>query len=165
MKRSWRGILKTNLIVAALCLLFAGRSCAVTSADAYIKSERAKWILGTASVEKTVVLEGGRMVTKSFKNKISGHELSPSDATGPWKLIGAKTSKLTQGELQLDLTLQRDALSFTKTYVVYPGSSIIREWATFKNTGPTPLEVIDPEFLNASARLGDPASLDFDWMT
>jgi hypothetical protein len=165
MKRLWKEILRNNLIVAVLCLLFSSSCFALTSEDAYIKTGRTQWILGTASVEKTIALEKGMLVTKSFRNKISGHELSSSNSTGPWKLVGAKTSKLKQGELQLDLTLQRDSLAVTKTYVVYPGSSIIREWAVFKNAGTTPLKVIEPEFLNASARLGDPAALDFHWMT
>jgi hypothetical protein len=105
------------------------------------------------------------LVTTGLKNKANGHELQPFDATGPWTLVAAKSSKLNQGELQLDLTLQRDSLAVTKTYVVYPGSSIVREWAEYKNVGSVPLKLSDPEFLSMSARLGDRASLDFDWMT
>ena len=58
-----------------------------------------------------------------------------SGATGGWQLVGSRTLKLKQGELQLDITLQRDSLQVTKSYVVYPQSSIIREWVAFKNTG------------------------------
>ena len=90
---------------------------------------------------------------------------SPSDSTGPWTLVSARTAKLKQGELELDLTLRHDSLEVTKTYVVYPGSSIIREWSEFKNTGSTPLKLTDPEFLKTSARLGDRSSVDFHWMT
>jgi len=30
--------------------------------------------------------------------------------------------------------------------VIYPGSSIIREWVTFKNAGNAPVTVIETEF-------------------
>ncbi len=146
-------------------LLLASPSFAETSQDAYITMTGTEWTLGSASVEMTIALRNGTLVTTSFKNKANGQQLAPSDSTGPWTLVDAKTSTLKQGELELDLTLRRDALVATRTYVVYPGSSVIREWTAFKNAGSTPLKLSDPEFLNTSARLGDPASVDFDWMT
>src|SRR5205823_4673790 len=86
-------------------------------------------------------------------------------AREPWRLVEAKTTKLKQGELQLDLTLQRDSLAVTKTYVIYPGSSIIREWSVFKNAGTTPIQVKEPVFLETGVRIGEPSSLEFHWMT
>ncbi len=146
-------------------LLLARECLADASEDAYITRHGTSWTLGSATVEMTIALQNGRLVTTSLKNKISGHELSPSDSTGPWSLVDSRTSKLSQGELQLDLILQRESLVATKTYVIYPGSSIIRQWTEFKNVGSAPLMLTDPEFLNASARLGDRAAVDFDWMT
>jgi hypothetical protein len=136
-----------------------------TSQDTYITKHGTEWTIGSAVVEMTIGLRNGMLVTTSFKNKGNGHELAPSDSTGPWTLVEGRTSKLKQGELQLDLTLRREGLTETKSYVVYPGSSIIRQWAELKNVGLVPLKVSDPEFLNTSARLGDPASVDFEWMT
>jgi hypothetical protein len=156
---------KTIVLSLTLALLLAPLCFAEKSEDAYITSDGSRWTLGSASVEMTIALENGLLVTKSFRNKVNGHDLSPSDSSGPWTLIDAKTSKLKQGELQLDLTLRRDSLAVTRTYVVYPGSSIIREWADIKNVGSAPLKVTDPEFLNASVRLGDPEAVDFQWMT
>lgn len=115
---------------------------AETSQDAYITGNGATWTIGSAAVEMTVALRNGKLVTTGFKNKANGHDLSPFDATGPWMLVDAKTSKLKQGELQLDLTLRRDSLAVTKTYVVYPGSSIIREWTEFKNVGFRPSQAL-----------------------
>jgi len=157
--------LKTILLTLGLAILAVLPGFAETSDDAYITTQGNSWTLGSKSVEMTIALQNGMLVTTHLKNKLNGHELSPSDSTGPWTLTGAKTTKLKQGELQLDLSLQRDSLSVTRTYVVYPGSSIIRQWTEFKNTGSAAVKLTDPEFLNTSARLGDPFSVDFDWMT
>jgi Melibiase len=156
-----------KIILAALTLALhlIPHCLAETSHDAYITTDGAKWTLGSASVEMSIALQDGMLVTTGFKNKVNGHDLLPSNATGPWMLVEARTSRLKQGELQLDLVLRRDSLVATKTYVVYPGSSIIREWTEFKNVGSIPLQITDPDFFTTSARLGDPESLDFDWMT
>jgi hypothetical protein len=154
------------LSLTLTCVLLLATQClAETSQDAYITTQGTEWTLGSASVEMTIALRNGMLVTTGFKNKANGHELAPSDSTGPWTLVDARTSKLKQGELQLDLTLRQEGLAETKSYVVYPGSSVIRQWAELKNVGSVPLKVSDPEFLNFSARLGDPASVDFNWMT
>jgi hypothetical protein len=152
--------------------------------DGYIKSDGHQWTLGTAAVERVVAFEDGKLLLKSFKDKAAGRELivdgAPSDeffvsvddakhqltgSTGPWKFVGEKQTKLKQGELQLELTLERDALRVTKTYVVYPGSSIIRQWVTFANAGNSALKIIEPGFLNETIRPGDAEAIDFHWMT
>ncbi len=170
---------------AALWAATFGVSVAQAAADdAYIKARRNQWRMGTGSVEKIVALENGRLVSKSLKNKISGREMvAPGarseefsvgvgaagerwgGARGGWKLVAAKNSRLKQGEQQLDLTLQRDALRVTKSYVVYPQSSIIREWAAFSNAGAAPLQISEPSFLNLAVKTGEPNALDFHWMT
>jgi hypothetical protein len=152
--------------------------------DAYIKAETNRWTLGTATMERVIALEDGKLLLKSLKNKTSGRELVSggaasgefflhlgdakepiTGATGPWKLIRAEQTTLGQGELQLDLTIQRKALLVTKSYVIYPGSSIVRQWITIKNVGDQPLVVREPGFLAETVRPGDPESLDFHWMT
>jgi len=157
---------------------------AAAAEEAYITAEGNRWTLGTATAERVVALEEGKLLLKSFKDKVAGRELisggTPSEefslrlgdaeeplsgATGPWKLVRANQTKLNQGELQLDLTLQRGSLLVTKSYVVYPGSSIMRQWITLGNAGDQPLEVVEPGFLCETVRPGDPASLDFHWMT
>ena len=42
---------------------------------------------------------------------------------------------------------------------------LIREWVTFLNVGKEPIRIVEPGFLNLAARPGDPAPLDFHWMT
>ncbi len=157
---------------------------AAAAEDAYIKADGNRWTLGTAVMEQVIVLEDGRLVLKSLTNKTTGHEFiasgAPSEeffasigdskehitsAGGPWKLIRSRQTKLKQGELQLDLVLQRNSLSVTKSYVVYPGSSIVRQWVTFSNAGDRPLGIAEPGFLSETVRPGDPDKLDFHWMT
>ena len=147
--------------------------------DAYIKQGDARWVFGTATVERTVALEDGRLLLRSFKNRTSGREMVPEGVvseefvfstgdgapTGGWKLVCSQEKQLTQGERQLDIALQRDSLQVTKSYVIYPGSSIIREWVTFKNAGAQPVQIIEPSFLNFRAKTGDPPSLDLLWMS
>ena len=152
--------------------------------DAYIRVEGNRWTLGTALMERTVALEDGKLLLKSLKNKATGHELIssgvPSEefflrigdakqpitgSTGPWKLIRADQTKLGQGELQLDLALQRESLLVTKSYLIYPGSSIVRQWITVKNAGSQPITVVEPGFLAETVRPGEPDKLDFHWMT
>lgn len=138
------------------------------SSDAYIKRNATAWTLGTASVERVVALENGSLLQKSFRDRLSGRELIPPGVRsevllGEWALAASKTRKLKQGELQLDISLRQGSLLATKTYVVYPGSSIIREWVTFTNEGTQSVRVEDPGFLNLTVSPGD--KLDFHWMT
>ncbi len=152
----------------------------LTSDDAYIRSEHGRWNVGTAAVEKTVMLQNGRLKLAGFKHKISGRELVPaghfldelSEAVvglrgeGTWRLDSAGAAKMKQGELHLKLEFSRGPVAVAKNYLVYPGTSLIREWLTIKNTGDVPLRLTEPRFLNMAAKLGaEPATLDFHWMT
>jgi len=169
-------------VIVWIIFFFRMGEYAVNGDDTYIKREGPRWILGTGMVERVIALEEGKFLLKSFKHKATGREMIPegaqsdeffialgqkhlSGATGPWKLVSARKKKLRQGALQLDITLQQQSLSVTKSYMIYPESSIIREWATFTNLGPAPMQIVDPGFLALSVRPGDPASLDFHWMT
>jgi hypothetical protein len=82
-----------------------------------------------------------------------------------WKLVGSKETTHKQGEWQLDITLERNGIQVTKSYVVYPDSSIIREWVAFKNVGSEPVQIVEPSFLDFTAKPGDLSSVDFHWMT
>ena len=180
-KRSW-------ILGAVLwCVAFMAVSSsifALSHDDAYIHSKKGEWSLGSSAVERVVALEDGRLVLKSLKDKRTGRELvtqgknsaefsvslgekasSINGASGGWKLVRAKESKLSQGELALDLTVARDKFEVTRHYVIYPQSSVIREWTTFTNTGKTSLTLINPGFLDLSVRPASLASLDFYWMS
>jgi hypothetical protein len=173
--------MRRHLLFPLLVVLLPVLSSATKSGDGYISRAGNTWILGSAKVERKVTLSKGRFFTSSLKNKTSGRDLLPagtmsedlklvvdgqevSGTGGGWKLIKSQDHVLAQGEIQLDITLRKGGLQATKTYVVYPGSSIIREWVNFKNAGTTPLTISDPRFLNLTAKIGVPDSVDFDWM-
>ena len=62
--------------LAALPLFCLGITVATAAADeAYIKDEGNRWTLGTATVERVVALEDGKLLLKSVKNKVTGREL------------------------------------------------------------------------------------------
>jgi len=172
---------KTWIVVA---LLFLAADLVLGTDDAYVRQDGQRWTIGSAKVERVLALEDGRFILKSFRDRVTGRDLtatlasgeefffglgSPperwSGACGGWKLVDSQKRILKQGEVQLDITLERNAFQVTKSYVVYPSSSIIREWVTFRNNGVSPIRVVQPGFLNLSFHLGDPQALDFDWMT
>ncbi len=158
-------------------------SFALQSSDAYIREAGRKWVFGTDKVERAVALEDGRLLLKSFRNRATDTELVPGDAvsdefyvsvgdqghtitgtSGDWQLVEARQAKLGQGELKLEIAVERSNLLVTKTYVVYPGSSVIREWVTFTNSGQVPLRIVNPGFFNMRIRPGTPDAVDFYWM-
>lgn len=151
--------------------------------DAFIKQEGSRWDFGTSKAKRVVALENGKLLLKSFENRVSGRELVPQDAvseefafsigesnrltsaSGGWKLVGSKETTQKQGERQLDITLEQNGIQITKSYMIYPGSSIIREWIAFKNIGNAPVQIMEPTFLDFTAKIGDLPSVDFHWMT
>ena len=174
------------------CLLFAGavlgailppRAAAAErlSQDAYIRSSPGRWVLGTALVEKTLVLEEGRFQMAGWVNKAAKRQLGSgggeeffagtggtggvSGMSGGWTLDGERTRALKQGELALEISLKRDGLRVTKTYEVFPGSSVIREQTSFENIGQQPRVIREPGFYCASFQGGGPEALDFHWMS
>ncbi len=155
------------------------------SRNAAIRAEKSRWTLSTSQMERVIAFRDGGLVTASLRGKPGSSRLDAmggerpvftlggpagkgriSSADGRWELAGSKQTKLAQGELQLDVTLRRDGLEATKSWVIYPGSSIVREWVAFRNAGEAPVKVIDPSFLTASVRTGGgPDEIDFHWMT
>jgi hypothetical protein len=161
--------------------------CGISSAaaeDAYIKREGGRWHCNSKTMERVIALEDGKLLLTSLRDKTTGRELiAPeasfeefffqagndrqplSGASGGWKLVHDDVRQLGRGELQLDLMLQRDSLVVVKSYVVYPESSIVREWLTIKNAGTSPVLISSPGFLCETLRIGDPEQLDFHWMS
>ena len=163
-------------------LLLVGATACADEAD--IRQRGNQWTLRTSRMERVIALEDGRLVLKRFTDRTTGRELMASGAateeflappadeaelqkgsSGGWRLLGSKQSKLPQGERQLDITVQREALQVTKSYLLYPGSSIVREWVTFKNAGTVPLPIREPCFLNLTIQPGAGTSPDFSWMS
>lgn len=151
---------------------------------AFIRHRGNSWTFGTAFVERIVALDNGRLLMKSFRDPVTGYELMGPEtisdefcfwvdgeaegitgASGDWRLIGSSQKRSKHGERQLDISIARNGVVLTKSYLVYPGSSIIREWVAIKNTGGQPITIKNPGFMRLSMRLGVPSRLQFHWIT
>jgi hypothetical protein len=157
-------------------------SQALESSDGYLRHEQGRWVIGTSVVEKVITLDEGRLVLTSFKNKLSGREyiqdgarsnelrltVDGQEITGGssgWTLVGEDSHRLSQGELQLDLKLRHGPLAICKHYVVYPGSSVIREWLTITNDSTQPISLSDPGFFESCVLAADVEDLDLYYLT
>lgn len=161
------------------CVLTTSRA----SDDAYIRQDGMHWTFGTCMIERTVALENGHFLLKRLFDKQTGRELidqkNPSEefaftlanktricgTDGGWSLIGFQTNRLNQGEQQLDISLQRFPFIVTRTYLIYPESSITREWSTIKNIGDTSQTLGKLGCLSLTAHLGNPETVRFHWLT
>ena len=142
---------------------------------------RHSWCVCGGTAHRTVVFENGRLYSQSWIDASNGRDLQKglkpaefsikvgdeevSSMSRGWSLITAHEQRTPDGSNQLELTLRRAPLEVNKVYVSFPGSSVIREWASFKNIGSASVTLSDPHFLDMTARLGDLSSIDLDWMT
>ncbi len=136
------------------------------------------WTLSTPSARRTIAFASGKLLLTSFKDLAADRELIPPGAApevllvapsgeprkdtartaGPWELVDARQQPLDQGEQQLDIIVRRGPLQVTKTYVLYPHSSIVREWATFSNAGQKPAHPNDVHGVIAGGGFEPPTS-------
>ena len=146
-----------------------------------VRPPQHSWTLTTTKVRRVIVLEDGRLFTQAWIDRATGHDLlagakadelgviidgkEVNGLGGGWSLVSEKELPQKDQSIELDLTLKHGDLEATKSYIRYPGSSIIREWVTFKNAGATNFVISDPRFLGTTARLGKLESVDFLWMT
>lgn len=178
---SIRSVIVTQWIVcAAASLLYA--QTRLQSGDGYIRREGNGWIIGTSSTERRVQLDAGHLCLFSLRNKLTGHEYqdarsAPAEiqfladgadvgASGwHWKLRGEHAVLASQGTLQLDIDLESAGIRVTKHYVVYPHTSVIREWLTLENLSSRVVRIDGVDFLNT--RLLEPVApdLQFNYLT
>ncbi len=155
-----------NLLLAHI--LFPNRieSQTIRSSDAFIQTENGNWRLGTTKMERVVKFSDGQLRVASLIDKATGRELletsnADEKSTEGWHLVHSDQFRLRQGELELDIQMLRDGLQATKSFVVYPGSSIVREWSTYRNIGQKPIIIADPSFLTLSLA----NATELNWMT
>jgi hypothetical protein len=157
-------------VVIQLVILFAAASllCAQTrlqSGDAYVRREANEWIMGSAGAERRVRLDSGRLHLVSLRNKLTGREYQDAttlpeeirfsadgeDVTASrwrWRLLGERAMLASQGTLQLDIELESAGIHVTKHYVIYPGTSVIREWLTLQNSSQSSIRISQVAFLH-----------------
>ena len=154
----------------------------VQSKDGYVRREGDEWIIGTSQVEGRIRLAGGQLYLVSLRNKVSGWEYQ--EANNPpaeirffandqdvstskwhWKLRHDNIVQGNQGELQLDVELESADIQVTKHYVIYPGTSVIREWLTLQNLSDKPVRISQVEFLHSRVLASTAQDLEFNYLT
>jgi hypothetical protein len=158
----------TTLILLSILLRIPSPVCAQTNLqnqDGYVRREGSDWILGTSRTEKRIRFADGHLSSISLRNKISGHEYQgasnpPSEVqfsadeqdvdapTWHWKLLSEHAEKTVQGELQLDIELESTNLHVTKHYLIYPGTSVVREWLTIEGSSTKAVHLTKVDFLH-----------------
>lgn len=172
----------------SLALLLSAGSARVlaketNSGDAYVRFDghTNTWTLGTSMVEQRLQLAKGVFALTGFENKLNRRQYVSEAArgeefrltvdgkectglSGGWRLVGSDTSMLAQGEIQLVVRLENDLLRAEKTYVIYPQTSIIRQWVKYQNRSSAPVTVSNPYFLADRLRAGEADKLTLDYM-
>ncbi len=150
--------------------------------DAYVRREGTTWSIGTSKVEQKISLQGGRLLLKSFRNKVSDREYRDSgadpdlirvridgaEASSPawqWMLVSDDTQKLKQGELQLNIRLRGGPVEVTKHWVIYPQTAIIREWLTIDNVSQREAHIEDLFFVNTRVLGSRPDALELAYVS
>jgi hypothetical protein len=174
-------------VVTQLAILFAVSSMLpaqtrLQSEDAYVRREGSEWIIGSVSAERRVRLDGGQLHLVSLCNKLTGREYQ--DATTPpveirfsangedvaasgwrWKLFAEHAMPASQGTLQLDIELESAGLHVTKHYVIYPETSVVREWLTLQNSSDRAIRISQVGFLHTRLLGSMAQDLQFSYLT
>jgi hypothetical protein len=101
--------------------------------------------------------------SEEFSGVVDGREVS--GMSGGWELSRAAESRKADGSLEFEIAVRRAGLEAVKTYVLYPGSSVLRERLRLRNAGTGPVKIEEPRFLNALVRATGRDAVDFYWMT
>lgn len=147
-----------------------------------MRREGNDWIMGTSSTERRVRLEGGRFSLISLRNKISGREYQ--DSVSPpaefqflvdgqdvaasnwrWELRAEHAIRGKQGELQVDIELESAGIRVARHYVIYPETSVIREWLTLSNSSAKPIRISKVDFLHTRLLGSFAQDLQFNYVT
>jgi Melibiase len=154
------------------------------SGDAYVHfyEPTTTWTLGTSRIEETLGFVAGNFRLVKLKNVVSGRELVSTaqqseefrvgvdnlvytGTSSQWVLKGSNVNVLPQGEVQLVIRLANEVLLIEKHYVVYPHTSIIRQWIGIENVSSRPITVSDPYFFSGRIQLEQDKPLSLYYMT
>jgi hypothetical protein len=162
--------------------MFSLRGASDLETVVYCRREGMTWKLGTSKVEQGIKFEQGRLVLTSLRNKTTNREYRDSgadpsevrftadgqDVDSPawnWRFVREQTSRLTNGELQLDIELTSASLDVTKHWVAYPDTGLIREWISVQNRSQERVRLQNVFFLNTRVLGGAADRLEFDYIT
>jgi hypothetical protein len=157
--------------------------CAQTnlqSRDGYVRRAGNEWTLGTSRVERRVRFADGQLSVVSLRNAVSGKEYQEgsvasaevrflangqdvSSSPWRWQLRGDHTVQGDQGELQLDIELESADIRVIKHYMLYPGTPVVREWLTVRNSSDKVVRISQVDFLHY--RVPNAPGLQFNYLT
>ena len=157
------------------------------SSDAYARydSTANQISMGTDKVKRTIILENGIFMTSELTDVVANKTYVNSttkqiefnftvngvnyrsDATngGNWTYVSHNSYLDTQKELVFDFTVKNSKIQVTKTYIIYPGTSIIQEKATIKNISGGNITLASPGIFDRYFVNIDGANSDFYYMT
>ena len=188
--RHWIAVLTVALLAGLLVPFFAGRTRSAT-AESYAEYDKGQnaVILENENVRRVISFYEGMFVTTEYRDRKAGvtyvsatapqNEFSMyidrdgvrqevrSDSVrfGNWSYVSHENTVLSQGELQISVTLENEILRVTKYYVLYPGTSVIQEWTAVKNISGEALLISMPNIVEKRLSGIDGASSDFMYMT
>jgi len=179
--------LSLNVVVMAAGLFIISPMCSavtINSHDAYVRIDdhTATVVIGTGSVEETMQLVHGKYLLQSFQNRTTHREYlakgaisdefrvtvngsTISGASGDWNWIGGDAKILAQGEIEATIRLRGKILEVEKHYLVYPNSSIIRQWVIFKNRSGAAITLANPYMLDDRLLANAASSQTLSYMT
>jgi hypothetical protein len=136
------------------------------SRDAYarIDDQAGTLVIGTGSIEEKIQLAHGDYLLHSLQNSVTHQEYihegtsseefratvngtTTSGATGEWSWVNGSAKIQGQGEIEAIIHLRGKLLEVEKHYVIYPDTSIIRQWVVFKNRSGGPVTLSNPYML------------------
>jgi len=85
-----------------------------------------------------------------------------------WDLVSAEAGQVSAGgrpAVQLDITLSRNGLHTKLHFLVYPRTSIARQWVELENAGPEPYRLVSASPLLVNVRAEEAGTLTHYWMT
>ncbi len=152
------------------------------------------WKIGTKSIQMTFDGRGGAFRLVSFLNKScdppleyveaktaaapfaldsEGFTKKPTDA-GPaagtdsqWMLKASVARQVASGgrpAVQLDMTLTRGGILARFHVMVFPGTSILRQWVEIENAGPQPVGLKSPAAASFQLRGDEATSYAHSWL-
>jgi hypothetical protein len=184
-KSKWNSIRRVAVIQLLFLWVAASSLCAHTnlqSGDGYVRHVGNEWIMGTSLVERRIRLADGQFSLVSLRNKVSGRQYQDANSfpveirfsvngqdvsarNWRWGLRSEHAVRAEQGELQLDIELESASIRVTKHYVIYPGTSVIREWLTLENSSGKPVRISQVDFLHSRVLGSIAQDLELNYLT
>ncbi|MCC6729479.1 MAG: hypothetical protein IT208_09075 [Chthonomonadales bacterium] len=167
------------LLACALCGSVAAmaREGRMASGDAVVTWNGSEIRLETARARRVLAVDGGRLALVSwldrrtkrdlaggrpsadFVLRVDGRELR-SDSPG-WQMAEPAAERGKDGEIRIQIAMERDGVAVRRHYVVYPGLSLLRLWLTAGPSGTRSVEIAEPPM----TELGMASAGRLLWMT